>query len=299
MKIISKSGGKFQKWIVPILSLLILVALSYYIKNLTGTNSFPYEYLQYEKVTAISSENGKIFQSNDTGVQLTHLLPVQIDAFYNSHTYQKIFFIPKDSTVKVQAVGEAADYSTNPFLFKSYDNDGIEVYFDMKNEKFPFFDISGDDRQYRILWKTLEISGQNINAKGVTVSESDPTETTYVMNLAFPWKSLGYFSPKISNKLGFDIALIDCDGEPMKAELNWHSKSEDAWKNTSTYGTMILGARGQKSTDSNCVLVQKCVRLSVGVRKMYWKDLPIYHFQYVSRGYVRDSLDLSGKFQAQ
>jgi len=226
-------------------------------------------------------------------------LPVEIFAKDNFKDYQVHFILPRDTFITINAVGEAASYSHNPYLFKSYDNDGIEVYFDMKNEKTAIFDLNKDDRQYRFLWKTLNIDGQNINKAGVKVSELDPSNNRYIMEITFPWKSLGYITPKVNAKIGFDISLIDSDGGTMKSELNWHSKSEDSWKNTSYYGTMLLVNNHRTYSDSNFVYANKRTRHRKINHFSYYSQKPLfYKFKNVTIGYVTDSLDLSGKFKA-
>ncbi len=102
----------------------------------------------------------------------------------------------------------------------------------------------------------------------------DPTSTTYLMFMTFPWKSLGYFTPRLKARLGFDISLIDSDGGTMKAELNWHAKSEDAWKNVSYYGTMILLDDKIPTADPNFVFAK-----SERAGRPIFQDGPTYTFQ--------------------
>ena len=292
MKTISKFGGKAIV-IAGILSLVLLYAAKKLFKNR------PDEPLNYEKITAIDSSG--LDQKHQLNSNL-NALPVQIAAENNFQDYKLKFYIPQDTTIRVNAVGEAADYATNPFLFKSWDNDAIEVFFDMKNDKSPVFNMTEDDRQYRIVWKSLRFDGQNLNKSGVKVIEFDPSLTSYTIELTFPWKSLGYFSPSINSQFGFDATIIDCDGGSEKAKISWHSKTDDNWKSTSHYGTMILSGSKAFKKDSDYVTAFKRVESKPkGARKesLFSASTPFYEYKNVTVGSVSDSLDLSGKFKAE
>ena len=289
----NKFGGNRKKVIIG--GVVIILALLLIIKSLSDLRV---ETLDYDSIVTTSP-----FGSIDKNNSLNHLskLPTQIDATNNFSDYQVPFYIPKDTSVQINAVGEAADYSTNPFLFKSYDNDGIEVFFDMLNNKSDIFDVSKDDRHYLFLWKSLKIEGQNIKKKGVKVVETDPSPTTYTMELTFPWHSLEYIIPQVNSKFGFDATIMDSDGGSEKGKLSWHSKNDDNWKNTSLYGTIILVEKPKAKMDSNYVLAVKRKKNAfykqTGSR--FATTTPYYKYQNVTKGNVKDSLDLSGKFQAE
>lgn len=226
-------------------------------------------------------------------------LPLILQANRNFLDTSVQFRINNDTLIDIRSIGEGADHNINPFLFKSYENDGVEVYFDMKNEKKPFFDIHRDDRQYRVLWKSLKIDGQNINTEGLKVIERDPDNNSYIILIKFPWKYLGYIIPRVGVKIGFDIALIDCDGGTRKALLTWNSTSEDSWKNTSFYGVLKLVTRNSTAKPSmiNCLYTLKRPGKKID-QDPVWRTSQVNRFNNVTIGTVKDSSDLSGIFKA-
>lgn len=231
---------------------------------------------------------------------LNYKIPVTLLASNNFFEAQKIFKITKDTFINIYAIGEGGNTLTNPMLFKSLNNDGLEVFFDMKNEKLPSFNIETDDRQYRILWGLLSIDGRNINTKGVTVSQKDSTKSTYTMVINFPWHSLGYVEPKIGVVIGFDIALLDRNPKGIESLLNWHSNNSDTWQNTRYYGTLRLTKFNNiKSNDStvNCVYTSQKPNNTNNLDPI-WSKTTQYKFNNVTLNTVKDSLDLSGNFKA-
>jgi len=129
----------------------------------------------------------------------------------------------------------------------------VEVYFDMKNEKFPYFNLNGDDHQYRILWNLLQIDGQSINTEGFEVNESDPTPQSYIMEMKFPWNSLGYITPGAGVKIGFDVAVLDNDGNTREALLSWYSSNWESWNNNNY---LLLGNSNTQTDNKNATSIK-------------------------------------------
>ena len=222
----------------------------------------------------------------------------QIIALDNFSNDSSLFSVNEDCRIRVISYGEGADYKINPSLIQSYDNDGIEVYFDMKNEKFPYFNVNGDDRQYRILWNLLQIDGQNINTDGLEVKESDPSDQNYILEMKFPWKSLGFITPKADAKIGFDIAVLDNDGTTREALVAWHSNNYWSWNNTSYYGVLVLGDFNTKTDTANAVSIYtNKAPLIDGRFDKIWEKVPSYKFKNVITGKLDNDKDLSGYFK--
>jgi hypothetical protein len=155
MRIANKFGGKgSNKIIKPLcifLFMVITVGICKYRMSKSSICGLP---ANYDSIITLTGKEKIQIRWLDFKKNIINHLPIAINAKENFKDYQLKFFIPKDTTIYINAVGEAAEYLTNPYLFNSFDNDGIEVFFDMQNEKKNFFDINKDDRQYRILWKT-------------------------------------------------------------------------------------------------------------------------------------------------
>lgn len=209
------------------------------------------------------------------------------------------FTISKDTIINIRAFGEGVDYSINKEVIRSYDNDCIEVFFDLKNDKTASFDATGDDRQYRIVWQFLTIDGMNFNTKNVKVAQSDPDKKSYVMEIAFPWKTLGYVDPAPNKKIGFDVAIDDNDKDTRKGMLAWNSTVDDAWKNTAIYGTLMLSTNITEVTEHNAVsLKAKNAPFIDGMIDREWEDAPKYYFTHVMTGYINNKEDLSGYYRS-
>ncbi|HEX7870014.1 MAG TPA: sugar-binding protein [Chryseobacterium sp.] len=300
MKMINKSGGRQIKLITFVIIAVLLILIVAFFFSAQFSNIF-YQSGNLNYASLVSrSPTGQTDDDTNSDLKI-NTLPLQIIGRDNFQDYHSRFFLPKDTTISISAVGEAADYSTNPFLFNSYDNDGIELFFDMKNTKVPLFDLGGYDRQYRILWKTLHIDGKNFNKTGLKVTEKDLSLTTYIIDVSFPWKSLGYVSPKNGSKLGFDAAIMDNDGGAMKGKLNWHNKTDDGWHSTAHYGTIILANKNDIANDSDYVVALKRTKklFKNNSTPLFSLRAPFYRFKYVTVGYVTDSLDLSGRFKVE
>lgn len=296
MKRINRFGGrKSIVLIVLVITASIILLLTVYM-----INTRPYKK---------TFENVKIFSKPSVGTntdliridETVHLLPLKIQATGNFMNFGSGFSLDKDTIIRIFCIGEGADYSINPDLFQSYDNDGIEIFFDMKNDKLPSFDINGDDRQYRILWKSLKVDGKNVDTIGIYITERDPDSDTYVLRISFPWKSLGFIRPVSNSKIGFDISIIDCDGGTRKGVLTWHSNSGDNWKNTSLYGTLTLKNSLLPTINSDSEVFAKRI-YNTDRNKIFvdanWTNLPAYYFRHVTSGYVENESDLSGNFKA-
>jgi hypothetical protein len=208
------------------------------------------------------------------------------------------FTITKDTLINIKAFGEGVDYSINKEVIRSYDNDCVEVYFDMKNEKTASFDATGDDRQYRIVSELLRIDGINYNAKDVKIAQSDPDKQSYIMEMAFPWKTLGYITPSPNKKIGFDVAIDDNDTETRKGMLAWNSSVDDAWKSTAIYGTLLLSKTMANTPAHNAVSIMTTTAPAIdGKIESIWDKLPKYYFTNVMTGYVENKDDLSGYYR--
>lgn len=235
---------------------------------------------------------------NEIPLDIPDSVIAQIIAKRNFFEDSCLFSIPEDRKIRIITFGEGADYNINPSLIESYDNDGVEVYFDMNNEKLPYFNLNGDDRQYRILWNLLQIDGQNIETEGFEVKESDPSPESYIMEMKFPWNSLGYIAPGAGVKIGFDVAVLDNDGKTRDALLSWYSTDWESWNNTSYFGTLVLGNVYTQTDDRNAISIKTGnAPIIDGKIDIMWRNFPSYEFKNVITGKLESEIDLSGYYK--
>ena len=118
-----------------------------------------------------------------------------------------------------------------------YDNDAVEIYFDMNNNG-GVYDAS--DRQFiyvvteNIIWET---GGRNA---GVTFG-SKIIPGGYTMEFAIPWTTLGV-TPSTAALYGFDIAIDDADLANTNVRDNqvmWVGDGND-WQSTANFGHLKL-----------------------------------------------------------
>ena len=134
------------------------------------------------------------------------------------------------------------DVLYNKNIATSWENDNVEIYLDMGDERTVSYD--SNDHQIRAVWGKSEI----INSAGIQtgvsfVQNTDNSQTGYFMEFGFPWKTLG-FTPAIGIQFGFDIMVGDNDGSRRDAILSWHSPTNDAWQNASLFGSAKLLENG-------------------------------------------------------
>jgi len=120
-----------------------------------------------------------------------------------------------------------------------YEDDGIELFFDIGNNKANTY--GARDVQYTFRWNDSQIhrnpSGRSV--AGITFAMVG-TSTGYIFEARIPWTTL-QGSPLVGQLHGFDIHINDDDnGGPRDGKLSWASPNDDAWENPSLLGTMAL-----------------------------------------------------------
>jgi len=132
-----------------------------------------------------------------------------------------------------------------------WDNDNIELYFDMDNTKnptwprnagWPATSYDANDYQLRILpgkaWDTYNasVSGANL----VTTMK----DGGYDITVSIPWDSLLVgFTPVAGTKIGFDILASDNDSD-KRNQITWNAKTPMPWNDASLFGTLEFVADG-------------------------------------------------------
>lgn len=122
----------------------------------------------------------------------------------------------------------------------SYDDDAVEFYFDINNDKATTY--GDNDVQYSFGWNDGAIVGalpSGRSTAGITYS-SVSTTNGYVIEARIPWTTL-QGNPVIGQKLGIDFMINDDDdGTGRDRKLSWNSATDNAWEDASIWGTAIL-----------------------------------------------------------
>ncbi|WP_308634088.1 InlB B-repeat-containing protein [Paenibacillus silvisoli] len=124
----------------------------------------------------------------------------------------------------------------------AFNNDGVEVYVDMGNQKTAAWD--NDNSQLAVGPGDTTVTSWR-NSAGV-ITKSNVTSTGYTMEMAIPWSTFG-ITPNANMKIGFDIGANDDDtGNGRTGVLMW-SGTMNNWTDSSGYGEAALS--GDTVTD--------------------------------------------------
>lgn len=122
----------------------------------------------------------------------------------------------------------------------SYEDDAIELYFDINNEKSSTYDAN--DVQYSFGWNDGTVVGSLPSGRstaGITYSVVNTTNG-YQIEARIPWTTL-QGTPEIGKLIGFDFMINDDDnGTGRDGKLSWNAGADEAWQDASLFGTAKL-----------------------------------------------------------
>lgn len=119
----------------------------------------------------------------------------------------------------------------------NYDNDAIEIFIDMGNDKNIVYGT--DDYTYNFVYNDATVYETQHNAiNGVTFAQGAKSGG-YIMEISIPWNTIGA-APGSKEMIGFDIHVDDDDGlgSTRDAKKTWTDCSDIAWNNPSALGTI-------------------------------------------------------------
>ena len=123
---------------------------------------------------------------------------------------------------------------------EAYNDDAVEVYMDINNDKPTTF--GANDAQYTFGWNDGTILGTNPGGRttsGISYSITDKSGG-YIFEARIPWSALSA-SPISGQKLGFDFMVNDDDdGGTRDTKISWNSATDNAYQDPSLFGTVIL-----------------------------------------------------------
>ena len=129
-----------------------------------------------------------------------------------------------------------------PYL--GWDLDGQEIYLDMGNEKVSW-GYDTNDVQLRFIYNHPDIQqfymGQPpwVDAASVDFAHFR-TSDGFNLEIRFPWAALEVDDPHEGMEIGVEITGNDNDGGFRESILAWNAITDDAWKNPSVWGTVVL-----------------------------------------------------------
>ncbi|MFW6219084.1 MAG: sugar-binding protein [Bacteroidota bacterium] len=132
-----------------------------------------------------------------------------------------------------------------------FNNDFMEVYFDMDNSKIPlpegsWWNVSSyddNDYQYKFIFSQDTIYGGPNRL--YSIEQYIDTGSFYAVEMLFPWDSLGYTLTQ-GDTLGFDIVVGDNDSTNARQRMiSWNTIDGEAYHDASRFGTLVLAENGK------------------------------------------------------
>ncbi len=140
----------------------------------------------------------------------------------------------------IYVLGDITDDLKNNDSPEAYNDDAVEVYLDINNDKATTYGTN--DAQYTFGWNDGTIvaslpGGHSIT--GITYSIADKPGG-YIFEARIPWSALAA-SPMPGHKVGFDFMINDDDDGGLRdGKMSWNSTTDNAYQDPSLFGTVIL-----------------------------------------------------------
>lgn len=122
----------------------------------------------------------------------------------------------------------------------SYEDDAIELYFDINNNKATTY--ASNDVQYSFGWNDGTVVGALPSGRSVAgiVYSAVSTTNGYIVEGLIPWSTL-QATPLAGQLVGIDFMINDDDdGTGRDGKLSWNAATDNAWENPSLFGTAVL-----------------------------------------------------------
>ena len=202
---------------------------------------------------------------------------VELLASDNYQTLTRGFALRKETAVRIVGQAEGTSFELVPGFVEAYLNDCIEF----------FIDMGAECHQYRFVWDSRRVTGNNADTTGIRFAQSDPSETSYVFELAFPWKTLAFGGvPSEATVLRMDVSAIDNDGQSRKSQIAWSGVNAELFMDWSQFGDFpLVGHRTGKAPVID------------GQEDEVWAGQERYPIAHAIIGTVRDEADLSGEYR--
>ena len=124
-----------------------------------------------------------------------------------------------------------------------WNNDSVEVYLDADGSLNSQYDGRNDFHFIFDMANGKVALGKNsppqeriaMNQRVIREGEG------YVLEITLPWNAVG-MSPRPGMRIGLDVHVNDNDGTPQrKGKLTWRAREDEAWRNPSLFGRVMLG----------------------------------------------------------
>ena len=206
--------------------------------------------------------------------------PACLTELLASDNYQELtrsFTLREETLVRIVGQAEGTSFELIPGFVEAYLNDGIEF----------FIDLGTVCRQYRFVWDSRLVTGNNADTTGVRFAQHDPSETSYVFEVAIPWRTLGFDGlPTDKEVLRMDVSVLDNDEGSRDSQIAWSGVNSKLYLEWSQFGDFPLAGH---QTAAPPVID--------GMVDATWETQERIPMTHVILGALRDEADLSGWFR--
>ena len=123
---------------------------------------------------------------------------------------------------------------------ETYDDDGVEIYLDINNDKATSYGLDDYQIIFRYGDSDIAVNPSGRSIPGIARAEST-TNNGYLMELALPWEALGEDNPQVGTQVGLDVhAADDDDGGSRDTKISWSALQDRSFTDPTTFGIGVL-----------------------------------------------------------
>ncbi len=123
-----------------------------------------------------------------------------------------------------------------------WENDGVEIYIDAKNDKAANYGATDFSFAYVRNAASIVDAGRGGSPAGIEFVKLD-NATGYTLEVKIPYTTLGTSAPLNGHLMGLDVHLIDNDGgNARQGKLAWFNTTDDSWSSPGVFATIRLVA---------------------------------------------------------
>ena len=121
-----------------------------------------------------------------------------------------------------------------------WENDGVEIYIDAKNDKAANYGATDFSLAYVRNATSILDAGRGGSPSGIEFVKLD-NATGYTLEVKIPYTTLGISAPLDGHLMGLDVHLIDNDGgNSRQGKMAWFNTVDDSWTSPSVFSTIRL-----------------------------------------------------------
>lgn len=123
---------------------------------------------------------------------------------------------------------------------ETYNDDAVEVYVDINNDKATTY--GANDVQYTFGWDdNTPVAGPSGRSTTNVTFVNKAKTGGYIFEARIPWTTL-QGNPAVGQKLGIDFMVNDDDDNSTRdSKISWNAATDNAWENPSLIGSVTLG----------------------------------------------------------